>query len=185
MSRPCGWCGHPDRVALEERVLRGESIQSVSVSANLPHWPSAGHRHFRGHVRPELRRVARTHVADFAQRLMDLADDAAEQGAQGRAGHDPKLVLAALRAEREVLGELSSVLGITHEEIIEQLGEARALILAICDVVRDSRPELAEHLARELDRRDQPELADSLRGLARDQAAVLNPPSNFAPKELQ
>jgi hypothetical protein len=48
------------------------------------------------------------------------------------------------------------------------LTEARALILAICDVIRDSRPELAEHLARELDRRDQPELADSLRGLVNE-----------------
>jgi hypothetical protein len=105
-------------------------------------------------------------VADFADRLLGLADEAAEQREHGREHHDPKLVLAAVRAEREVIAELTSVLGVTHEEIVEQLQEARALILSIADVIRDSRPELAEHLARELDRRNQPELADSLRDLA-------------------
>jgi hypothetical protein len=105
-------------------------------------------------------------VADFADRLLSLADDAAEQREHGREHHDHKLVLAALRAEREVIGELTSVLGVTHEEVVEQLQEARALILAIGDVIRDSRPELAVRLARELDRRSQPELADSLRELA-------------------
>lgn len=138
----------------------------MSVSAGLPHWPSAGHRHFRNHVGPELRRVAKAHVADFAQRLLDLADEAAEQRERGRVQHDSKLVLAALRAEKEVIGELTGVLGISHEEIVEQLQEARALVLAIADVIQDSRPEIAESLARELDRRDQPDLADSLRELA-------------------
>lgn len=137
----------------------------MSVDANLPHWPSAGHRHFRNCVGPEKRRIARAHVADFADRLLALADEAADQRERGRARGDSRTVLAALRAEKEVIGELSSVLGITHEEVIEQLQEARALILAFRDVILDGRPDLAEHLAMELDRRDQPELADSVRSL--------------------
>jgi len=186
MSRPCAWCAHPDRARLEERVLRGESVQSVSVDAQLPHWPSAGHRHFRNHVGPELRRVARAHVADFADRLLGLADEAADQRERGRERNDSRTVLTALRAEKEVISELSSVLGITHEEVVEQLREARALILAIVDVVRDSRPELAEHLARELDRRDQPELADSLRGLAAESGPRhLHALPDGPPKEIQ
>ncbi|MGY1602375.1 hypothetical protein [Geodermatophilus sp. SYSU D00815] len=106
-------------------------------------------------------------------RLVALADAAAEQRERGEARGDSRTVLAALRAEREVIGELTSVLGVTHEEIVEQLQEARALILAVVKVAREA-PALAGLLALELDRLGHDELADSLRTLL-DQRPLQHP----------
>jgi hypothetical protein len=166
VSRPCGWCRHPQRVALEERVLRGESIQSVTIDAKLPYWPSAGHRHFRAHVRPELRRAVPTaHLADFAQRLLDMADDAAAQRERARTRGDAKTLLAAMREERAAVSDLVSALGITADEVVDQLQDMRALALAVREVVLDSAPELGERLAAQLEGQGQDDLAESLLSL--------------------
>jgi transposase-like protein len=171
MPRHCGLCDHPKRKELEQRVLEGTTFREIARESGLSE--AACTRHWRIHAKPELRRsLPAAHLSDFAVRLWSLANDAAEQRQHSREREDTKLVLSAMREERAALGDLMGVLGVSDEETVAQLQEARALVLAVRDVVINDHPELAEHLAQELDRQHQPDLADSLRGLAAD----LGPP---------
>jgi hypothetical protein len=165
--------------------LNGESFRAISSESGCS--PAAGSRHWRQCVRPELRRSAPpAHVAGFAARLLDIADSAADERERARARHDGRLVLAAMRAEREAISELTNVLGIDDEEVVTQLAEARALVLAVRDAVLDSHPELAERLARDLTGKGQPELADALLSLVREPGPHhLHAIRDTPPKEIQ
>jgi hypothetical protein len=163
MPRHCGWCSHPRRAELEQRILNGETFRAVASDSGLS--VAASSRHWRLHVRPALREaVPAAHISTFGRRLLDVADSAADLRARGRASGDDRLALQAGRAEREALADLMNRLGFDDTEAIEQVEEARLFVRAVHAAVRDA-PELAERLARELDRVGQDGLADSVRSL--------------------
>jgi hypothetical protein len=143
--------------------LNGETFRVVASDAQTS--VAASSRHWRLHVRPALREAApAAHISTFARRLVDVADDAADLRARGRAAGDHRLALQAGKAEREALADLMNRLGLDDTEAIEEVEQARQFIQAVHRAVRDA-PELAERLACELDRLGQDNLADSVRSL--------------------
>jgi hypothetical protein len=144
-------------------VLDGTPFRAIASDAGFS--TAAASRHWRIHVRPSLRdAVPAAHLSAFARRLVDVADDAADLREHGRLTGNHRLALQAGKAEREALADLMNRLGLDDTEAIEEVEQARQFIQAVHRAVRDA-PELAERLARELDRLGQDNLADSVRSL--------------------
>lgn len=143
-------------------MLNGEPFRAIASDAKIS--VAAASRHWRIHVLPTLRDAVPVHLSEFARRLVDVADDAADLRELGRLTGNHRLSLQAMRAEREALADLTNRMGVDDSEAIEQLDEARAFVLAVQRVVRDD-PELAERVARELEHQGQDELADGVRSL--------------------
>lgn len=140
-------------------------------------------RHWRGHVRPLLKAAAPDlHLTTFAQRLLTIADEAADlrQGATA-----PTVALAAMRTEREALAELTGRLGFDDTEAIEDLRVWTQAARALAGAIRACGPAVAEQIAAQLDAtRDAElaELADVLRDNARDDQLAV---ATATTKEIQ
>jgi hypothetical protein len=160
----CGWCALSNRTELERRVLDGETI--VSVALDTPYGPTAAHSHFRNHVaKPALAEsrasaASRLQIADFGERILSLADDAAAAREHAVRTNDAKLMLLAIREESSVLATMISKLGLDSTETLENLHQGKALAQAISNVLRD-QPTLARAMARELSESKEPELAQA------------------------
>jgi hypothetical protein len=162
VPRHCGWCSHPRKSDLEQRVLDGESFRAVASDAQTS--VAAASRHWRLHVRPTLRAEVPAHLSTFARRLLDIADDASDLRERAQHDGDRRLALQAGRAEREALADVIARLGIDDVEAIEEVEQARAFVHAVHRAVADA-PELAERLARELESQGYDDMADSVRSL--------------------
>lgn len=181
MPRRCGWCTHPNRRELEQRVLDGESIRLVSL--DLPYSESAAHRHLRNHLGRdalrEMRGSAALHVADFAERLAALAEETAAVRALAKNTGDGRLLLSAVQVERDTLAVLLNRLGIDGEETVEVLCEAKALAKAVGAVLSTRSPEVALAISTYLSDLGEGEMSESFRHLSeRSRAAAGAPPSS-------
>lgn len=167
MSRPCGWCSDPNRAELEQRILEGEPIRNVSLDSAYS--VSAAHRHVRGHVQRDLLRALRTtdtaQLHDLAQRLAALLEDTEAARAYAKQVHDGRLLLRAVREERDTLEVLLNRLGVTDQTVLDTLAEARQLIEAL-RVVLVHHPGVATELATALDRLGADDLSEALGWLA-------------------
>lgn len=168
MARTCGWCSTTParRGEWERRVLDGETLDSVASST--PFSSSAAARHMTSHARrAQLAAMASTeaaalHVADFGDRLLHLADESA---ALRRSTTDVRAQLLGVREERRTIVALLSRLGISDTEVLDALGEARALAEAVTSVLSDE-PRVADALARRLGQRGDAALAAAFHRLA-------------------
>lgn len=143
-------------------MLSGEPFRAVASDAQTS--VAAASRHWRLHVQPVMRDAVPVHLSEFAHRLVAVADDASDLRELGRLTGDHRLALQAGRAEREALADLINRLGVDDTEAIEEIEACRAFVVAVQRSV-DDVPELAERLARELDRQGQDELAAGVRSL--------------------
>lgn len=131
----------------------------------------------RNHVRPELRyALPGADLGGFAQRFLDLANDAAGIRERGLAAGDDAKAAAGIRSEREALGDLVKLLGITDDEVVRDLAVYRQAVIAVAQLLPDLDPDVTERLARRLDAeqdQDLSELADVFRtNLAERQLAL-------------
>lgn len=190
MARECGWCHSSARLDWERRVLTGELV--AAVAASTPFSESAARRHLRLHVQPallaELReQTAPIHLADFSDRLVELARRAATVGQYAEQTHNGRLMLQAIREERDVLVTLMSRLGIDSLETAELQLEARALARSIGATIQGGEhPGLSADLADNLDAEGFDQLARSLRRADTEvvMGAKGNAPRNHAQKEM-
>jgi hypothetical protein len=154
MPRECGWCASPNLSDWERRIAAGDAIAAVSI--DTPFSTSAARRHVRLHMQPRLRGEMSTPVSsvtlsDFADRLLELADQASAIGEYAISTHNPKLALIAMREERDALVSLMTRLGIESGEAVEAYRDAKALTVSLGRVLRSgSVPDLAPALAHEL-----------------------------------
>jgi hypothetical protein len=157
-------CSHPIRAQLETRILTGEPISLVAVDAGIS--VTAVNRHRRNHLRGELRAVlacgpAANHVADFADQLVELTEDANSVREFARASNNPDLLLRAIASTRDTLLTLTHHLGVDSEETVTSLRGARAVLLALVRVLPTHPAALAE-LLKHLRNNDQADLAAAL-----------------------
>lgn len=166
MARDCGWCASATRMDWEMRLLTKEPV--ASIAASTPFSESAARRHMRLHMQPALLSELReegtpVQLADFADRLVELARRAATVGAYAEQTHNGRLMLQAIREERDVLVTLMSRLGIDALETAELHAEARALARSVGEVIRSGdHPGLAADLAGPLEEQGFDRLAGSL-----------------------
>lgn len=183
VARRCGLCASAQRADLEHRLLNGEPIRLVSERAGVSE--SAVYRHLRNHLQPgALREVQGSESSglrpeQFAARLVASLADISEVRDHARATGDGRLLLAACAQERETLSTLLVRLGMDGESVVNDLKEARALVVAIRAIVRD-HPEAIKQIATELrGDSDGGELAD-----ARDALLLSTRSANPQPKEI-
>jgi hypothetical protein len=148
-------------------VLAGEPV--AAVAETTPFSESAARRHLRLHVQPALlaefrENTAPVHLSDFSDRLVELARRAATVGQYAEQTHNGRLMLQAIREERDVLVTLMSRLGIDSLETAELQLEARALARSIGATIQaGDHPGLSISLAEQLDAAGFEHLALSLR----------------------
>lgn len=75
-------------------------------------------------------------LADFTDRLLRLAQDAAKVGNHGKAIGDGRLVLQAIQQERDLITTLLDRLGIDSAEIAENQRQAGLLARAVASAAR-------------------------------------------------
>lgn len=167
MSRSCGWCTSYERASWEARVLKGEPV--VSVVGDTPFSEAAARRHLRLHFRSQMLEQmggpdAAVTLSDFAERLVELANQSADVAAYARQTNNGRLILHAIAEERNTLQVLMTRLGIDSAETAQLYADARELGRALAEIVRTSEiPGLGEELAAALDARGMTNLGDALR----------------------
>ncbi|WP_322937587.1 hypothetical protein [Nocardioides bizhenqiangii] len=148
---------------MEARILRNEPIVLVASDAGFS--VAAVNRHRRAHLRPELRAQLATrapaHIADFADQLAELADDANSVRDFARESDNPDLLLRASASKRDTILTLIHHLGVDSTETVESLREAIALAAA-CVRVLPSHPDVVTQVVADLRTQGQDRLADEL-----------------------
>lgn len=150
VGRNCGWCIHPDLPKWEARLAAGEGISAVA--AVTPFSESAARRHVRLHLQPRLAQerfdpAAAVTVADFASRLLGLADTAATMRQRAALSNDNRLALQAIEQESKILSALSARLGIESSEAVALLEECQAVIRGVARAISSGSLRDAETLA--------------------------------------
>lgn len=167
MSARCGWCWDARRQEWERRLTSGEAMRSIAL--DTPFSVSAGNRHVRHHMNPELlkemRATTQVHISDFTDRLAALTEETAQVRAYARQVNDPKLLLSAVQAERETLNVLLARLGVDDTEAVAVLREAKALASALAAVLPQS-PAVARALSEHLERCGHDDLSQALASLS-------------------
>lgn len=154
MARRCAMCWTANRTQLEQRVIEGDSIQLIADEIGVN--PSAVYRHLRLHVREQVRtelanRGAAVHVADLAERLVGLMDEAATVRNYARTVNDPRLLLQAAESERSTVMILVKQLGIDRTDLVTSVRDAQ-IILGLVGKVLRPHPEVMRELISELRR---------------------------------
>lgn len=152
MARKCAMCWAPNRAQLEQRAFEGESKQLLAAEIGVN--PSAIHRHMRMHAQVQLRtelanRGAAVHVADLAERLVGLMDEAATVRDYARTVNDPRLLLQAAESERSTVMILVKQLGIDRTDLVTSVRDAQ-IILGLVGKVLRPHPEVMRELISEL-----------------------------------
>lgn len=169
MARRCAMCWTANRAQLEQRVIEGDSIQLIADEIGVN--PSAVYRHLRLHVREQVRtelanRGAAVQIADLAERLVGLMDEAATVRNYARTINDPRLLLQAAESERSTVMILIKQLGIDRTDIVGSVRDAQVILGLVGKVLR-SHPEVMRELISELrlhssERNELSDLADVL-----------------------
>jgi hypothetical protein len=186
MARSCGWCTHPDRDELERRVAQGESIRAVAADAGYSE--SAAQRHLRNHLQAslvDLRFERWANIVDFAERLAELLDDTSAVRAQAKATNNARLLLHAIREERDTLSFVCNRLGVESNDVVVSLREAAAMACAVRDVLWDHEPEIAHEISTLCRQRGERDLADAFENVANamrnERAQLVTTPALSAP----
>lgn len=173
MARPCGWCSHPERADLERRVASGESIRAVAADAG--HSESAAQRHLQNHLGSDLAKTGLlqriSEIADFTDRLIELVDDSANVRAHAKQSTNPRLLLHAIKEERDTLAFVMQRLGITDVRVIGELQEIRGLARVLGPVLSESDPAVAMAISEGLSDAGVPGLADAFLRLSEQASA--------------
>lgn len=154
MPRECGWCSSPNLGEWEGRIESGDPVAVVSI--DTPYSVSAARRHVRLHMQPRLRGQldqagSTLGVSDFADRLLELADQTASVGEYAYATNNGRLALHAIQQERDTLIALMSRLGIESGEAAQIFRDAKAVMRALSQVLSSPAfPGAATELARVL-----------------------------------
>lgn len=151
MPRECGWCHSPQLHEWEERIAAGDPVAVVSI--DTPFSVSAARRHVRLHMQPRLRAEmdrpgSALTLSDFADRLLELAEQAASIGEYAYATNNGRLALLAIQQERDLLLSLMTRLGIDAGEAAEVFRDAKAVMRAISQLIGSGAlPGAGERLA--------------------------------------
>ncbi len=153
MPRRCTACDHPDRSALDQRLVAGESFRLIATDTGLSE--SSLKRHKEAHLKPALR-------AAMAER-QETATRHAQEAQAAKAAKDYDSTEALL----DQVGLLrTTAFGLLHKA--EQAGELRTAVAAVKEV--RATLELLLKLAGEL--RDAPTVTIELT-LAKVEVALL------------
>ena len=144
-------CWHPDRANLEQRIMDGTAISLIADEIEVN--PSAVYRHLRLHFRSEmlaeLSRAHRLHVADLAERLVNLLGEAETVRAYAKTVNDPRLLLQAADSERSTVTELVKRLGIDTTDLISDVREGLVLSHSVARVLA-RHPDVLQELVADL-----------------------------------
>jgi hypothetical protein len=149
MPRTCTICIHPDRLRIEQAIIAGTSLRTISGQ----YGPSktAVMRH-RSHVveamsrNKDVREQVRTgklldDVRAGEERAERLFDQATEILKTARDENDPRTALQAIRAASAVIGEARGYMQL-RGELTNELGRDRALSPVSIQILCPSAPSL-------------------------------------------
>ena len=129
----CSVCKHPERPAIDEALLRGDSLRAVAEAFGFS--KSAVHTHSRRHVARDGEVAAAVSGEALIQRLERLELDARRILAKAERGGDYRSAIGAVREMRGVVDSIARITGAIRDRaavnVHIELDEAASLKVAI------------------------------------------------------
>jgi transposase-like protein len=164
LGRPCTICHHRLRAEIEQGIEMGVTISALAERFDFS--KSAGYRHVRLHLHPEIPTGSANVYADqpsnILGRLVEVADDLRNMR---RAAVSAGNTLSAARtatAEIRALSVMADRLGIENLDVLDTLTQVSDIARAFVGVGA-RYPEAGDALVSALEARGKTEAADNLR----------------------
>lgn len=162
LGRPCVTCSHADRAEIEERMVSGDSLLSISRTYEIDR--ASLDRHRARHVAwsPELAAAAGLTPETVTTRLIDIAmsleDDRKAAWEAGNTAEHRK----ASEAARRAWGTVGAVSGDRAPAMAAKVEDQQVQLRAMAALLR-RHPQVLDAFTRELDAQDAPEVAEQVR----------------------
>jgi hypothetical protein len=139
-------------------------------------------RHVRGPIQSTSEPVTGTTVSTFAERLLEIANDARRLRSHALTNSNSSVMLRAMAAEQAALTTLMTHMAVDEASVIDALAEAEAFVEVVVQLVFE-RPELGSSVAEAFNRAGSPENASVIAQMAAGRLAKLRSAA-AAPAEL-
>lgn len=181
-GRRCTVCAHPDADRITADLRSGASVTGIVrrlEGTSAPLSRDALYRHLKAHANEregQLQIMNQPPALTIARRIGDIADAARAARTGAYAAGNLHGGARAGDSELRALIALADRLGVTHDDVIEDVDEMVALAKAVGQAARRS-PAVGEAIALRLEANGQQEIADELR------KAAINPPRKVTTHE--